>query len=143
MSDATIKLQQSEWTKNRRLCLGRLCDEANLQKLRDMPGVISANNADEKCLEIIYDLRQTSLFHLEQALHEMGFDFTPDLFESIKFAVYRYTEHIQIKNRVLDTGWDVWVRDVYLNEYRDRQHGRRDLRVQQWRKYVKDPGVTE
>ncbi len=138
MSEPANTDRQAEWCRHRLLQLNSPCDETLLQQLRDTDGVLELQQDQGNTLRFGYDLRRTSLHHLEKIIRANGQEFTASFWHSFKRAIFRYTEHIQIKNSILDTGWDVWVRDVYLSDYRNRQHGRRDLRVQQWRKYVKD-----
>lgn len=138
MKEASNPGQDPEWLRNRHLLLTGRVDDALIDELKKLPGVLDASLEQDNTLSISYDLTQTSLHHLQKKLGELDCELGGNTLQKVLQAIYRYTEHVQIKNRVLDTGWDIWVRDVYLNDYRRRQHGRRDERAQQWRKYIKD-----
>ncbi len=133
-----IHTTDPEWLRSRRLPLQGDADSWLLESLIEINGVHSATIDQNNVLSIEYDLSHTSLFHLQRTLAEHDCQLAGNALQKFMHSVYRYTEHVQIKNRMLDTGWDVWVRDVYLDFYRNRQHGKRDERAQQWRKYIKD-----
>jgi len=87
---------------------------------------------------ITYDLRETSLAEIETALKGSGMGIAPGWWQALRNLCIRYCETIQRDTRDVESGWDAYVRAMYISRYRSRRHGRIDDRPQQWRGYLAD-----
>lgn len=84
-------------------------------------------------LEVTYDLRETNLDALLEAL-----DFDPGrtgLAARLLLRLERHRERLRAEELKYIGGWDNIVREIYVTHYRHRAHGRRDDRRRQWRQY--------
>ena len=95
-------------------------------------GIVAVVQTGET-LEITYDLRETSLDALIDAL-----DFDIDALgpcERALVGLERHRERVRVEELKYIGGWDNIVREIYVTHYRHRAHGRRDDRRRQWRQY--------
>ena len=135
----------SDWLKVRRFALapGAKGESLTAQALRDATGISDAEVAElqfEHMLggvwQVNYDLRKTSLAELEAALKAAGITIAMGWWQRLRNLCIRYCETIQRDTRDVESGWDAYVRAMYISRYCSRRHGRLDDRPQQWRGYL-------
>lgn len=104
--------------------------EGALLLLSDVEGMVSATKLGQQRISISYDLRIITLEQIETALSEVGYHLDASLMTKLKRALYYYAEDNERINLGLDkiscsSGCAV---KVFVNHYRNSQHGCRDQR---------------
>ncbi|ACL71617.1 hypothetical protein Tgr7_0520 [Thioalkalivibrio sulfidiphilus HL-EbGr7] len=88
-------------------------------------------------LVVTYDLRQVTYSELESALTEMGFHLDNSLVIKIKRALYNYSEDtIRANLGIPSQCFGNCARKIFINHYRQHEHGCRDHRPRHWREYL-------
>ena len=88
-------------------------------------------------LVVTYDLRDVTFAELESALTELGFHLDNGLMIKLKRALYNYSEDTIRANLGLpDQCFGNCARKIFINYYRQHEHGCRDHRPRHWRRYL-------
>lgn len=105
--------------------------------LRNVPMIREVRNAGEKRLIVSYDIREMSYVELEQALIEVGFSLDNSLLAKLRRALYSYNEDTIRANLNLGSeSLQGVAQKVFMNLYRQQEHGCRDHRPRHWREYL-------
>jgi len=102
--------------------------------LADVDGVLDLKYLSESHLIITYDVRVLTLDIIHQALESVGFYLDDSLICKIKNALCAYTESTLREN--LGIIQNKVTRDIFVQGYRQRNHGCRDQRSVYWRHYL-------
>jgi hypothetical protein len=88
-------------------------------------------------LVVTYDVRDVTFGELESALTELGFHLDNSLVMKLKRALYNYSEDTIRANLGLPPQcFGNCARKVFVNLYRQHEHGCRDHRPRHWRQYL-------
>jgi hypothetical protein len=87
-------------------------------------------------LRVTYHLLEICLADIEALLEQHGFHLDNRLMHKIKRALYRYTEDTQRANLGCAKGESNCTEKVFVNRYRNRDHGCQDVRPDHWRRYL-------
>jgi len=104
--------------------------------LHDIAGVVMAEAADHATLKVTYHLLDICLADIEQLLEHHGFHLDNRLMHKIKRALHHYTEDTQRANLGCSRGESNCTEKVFVNRYRNRDHGCQDVRPDHWRRYL-------
>lgn len=102
--------------------------------LADVDGVLDLKYINETHLLITYDVRALTLDSILTALDSLGFSLDDGLLTKIKNALFIYTEETLREN--LGIAGSKATRDIFMDDYKRRSHGCRDLRSTYWRRYL-------
>lgn len=105
-------------------------------RLQAVAGVVSVRWLDAHHLEIRYHLRQIEFTQIRTELAALGVPPAMTFWERLRYGLWSYMETIQREAAAASDGWDADVQRIYISRYRQRRHGFRDERPQQWRKYL-------
>lgn len=94
-------------------------------------------NADETAgIYIVdYDPRVLGCAAVIARLRAAGAEPAPDFLGSLALKLRCYRDAILRDGQMNESGWDSFVREIYVSRYRHRRHGRRDDRPRNWRHY--------
>ena len=101
-----------------------------------MDGVRHAEPLAPTVLQVSYDLRCLSLEDIEQALCDSGFHLDNSLLCKLRRALVYYVEDTQRANLGCPRGSTNCTQRVFVNRYRQIEHGCRDHRPEHWRRYL-------
>ena len=87
-------------------------------------------------LQVAYHLLAISLAEIEQLLEQSGFHLDNRLVYKIRRALHHYTEETQRANLGCAKGEANCTQKVFVNRYRQREHGCQDDRPDHWRRYL-------
>jgi hypothetical protein len=107
-----------------------------VQLLNDCEGVQSARRVSDTRLEVCYDIRHATLAAIEELLESFGFHLDNSLLYRMRRALVHYMEQTQRINMGCGRGESNCTVKVFINRYRQRQHGCQDGRPQHWRRYL-------
>ncbi len=102
--------------------------------LADVDGVLDLKYISATHVLITYDVRVLTLESILAALNSLGFTLDDSLLSKIKNALYIYTEETLREN--LGIAGSKITRDIFMDDYRRRSHGCRDVRSTYWRRYL-------
>lgn len=104
--------------------------------LSDVEGILQVQPQQPDLLQVTYDVRVITLQVIDGLLAELGFHLDNNLLVKLRRALYYYTEAAQ--HDVLDCGHGRGncTQAVFINRYRQTEHGCRDLRPDHWRHYL-------
>lgn len=131
---------ESELIKHRKI---RFCPRyadpdqaaAAMRALSGLSGIEAVRRTARDCVEVVYDLRSTSLRSIENALGKLGFRLDGGLLSRLKRALFHYVDETQRAN--LGHHHDPnSTREVFVNRYQHQPHGCRDDRPRHWREYL-------
>lgn len=103
--------------------------------LLEIDGVEHVEVADVGSLHVRYHLRVVCLADIEAVLEHHGFHLDNRLKYKIRRALYHYTEETQRANLGCPKGENC-TEKVFVNRYRNRDHGCQDDRPDHWRRYL-------
>lgn len=104
--------------------------------LHDVDGIHHVEASTGTRLQVRYDLRLITLDEIETALREVGFHLDNALLIKLKRALYHYTEETERANLRCPACQDKTTREIFIKQYRNREHGCRDPRPTHWRNYL-------
>jgi len=104
--------------------------------LSDAPGILKAEPASELVLSVCYDLLQTTLEEIEEALTELGLHLDNNLMHRIARALYHYSEETFRANLGCPRGESNCTKNVFAKRYQALDHTLRDQRPEHWRRYL-------
>ncbi|MDJ0740409.1 MAG: hypothetical protein QNJ91_11865 [Gammaproteobacteria bacterium] len=104
--------------------------------LIDIEGVTEVRVLDDATLRVHYHLAVICLADIEILLEERGFHLDNGLVYKIKRALFHYTEETQRANLGCPKGDPNCTEKVFVNRYRNRDHGCQDERPDHWRRYL-------
>ena len=104
--------------------------------LVDIPGVRALHVVTPLLLQLSYHVLEVSLEQLEAILDEAGFHLDNRLMYRLKRALYYYTEEAQQDALGCGRGRGNCTQAVFINRYRQIEHGCRDVRPDHWRRYL-------
>lgn len=103
--------------------------------LIEIDGIQRVEVRDRALLEVSYHLLTTSLADIESLLERHGFHLDNRLMHKIRRALYYYMEETQRANLGCHKGENC-TQKVFVNRYRNREHGCQDDRPEHWRRYL-------
>lgn len=104
--------------------------------LVEIEGVQRAEAFDPETLHVGYHLLAICLADIELVLEQNGFHLDSRLKFRIRRALYHYTEETQRANLGCARGEANSTQKVFVNRYRQREHGCQDDRPEHWRRYL-------
>jgi len=104
--------------------------------LAGVEGVLSAEPQSPILLHLSYDLLQTTLQEIEEALDELGLHLDNALLFRVRRALYYYTEDTFRENCGCKRGESNCVKRVFARRWETLEHGCRDHRPEHWRRYL-------
>lgn len=104
--------------------------------LIDIEGVERVEVAGKASLHVHYHLLVICLADIEALLEQRGFHLDNRLIHKIRRALYHYTEETQRANLGCARGESNCTQKVFVNRYRQRDHGCQDERPEHWRRYL-------
>lgn len=104
--------------------------------LSDVDGVLHAQPRHAELLYVTYDVRYVTLQVIDALLSELGFHLDNNLLVKLRRALYYYTEEAQQDALGCGRGRGNCTQAVFINRYRQIEHGCRDVRPDHWRHYL-------
>ncbi|MCB1789368.1 MAG: hypothetical protein KDJ27_07390 [Gammaproteobacteria bacterium] len=104
--------------------------------LGEIKGVSHVEVVHKAAIEVQYLLVAITLAEIEDLLVQNGFHLDNRLMHKIKRALYHYTEDTQRANLGCNKGDPNCTEKVFVNRYRNRDHGCQDDRPDHWRRYL-------
>lgn len=103
--------------------------------LTEIAGIERVAVINGALLEVSYHLLATCLADIEALLQQRGFHLDNRLMYRIKRALYYYMEETQRANFGCTKGENC-TQKIFVNRYRNRDHGCQDERPEHWRRYL-------
>ncbi len=103
--------------------------------LTETAGIERVEVIDAAMIEIHYHLLATCLADIEALLEQRGFHLDNRLMYKIRRALHYYVEETQRANLGCRQGENC-TQKVFVNRYRNRDHGCQDDRPEHWRRYL-------
>lgn len=134
-------MEKMDFIKHREIVFDAMhpdCDQAHtaVLSLADVEGVHHLQVISPTALRVTYDLLKISLQQIEDALADAGFHLSNKLMFKLRRALYYYTEETQRANAGCPQGDSSCTRKIFIQRYRQLNHGCRDNRPEHWRKYL-------
>lgn len=104
--------------------------------LSDVEGIIQVEPHNTQMIVVTYDVSLISLQIIDAFLSELGFHLDNSLLMKLRRALYYYTEELQQDVMGCARGRGNCTQDVFINRYRQLEHGCRDVRPDHWRHYL-------
>lgn len=104
--------------------------------LMEVDGVQHAEMRQPALVHVSYHLLSICLADIEALLEEHGFHLDNRLVFKIRRALFHYTEETQRANLGCMKGESNCTQKVFVNRYRNRDHGCQDDRPEHWRRYL-------
>ena len=104
--------------------------------LTDLDGVLRAEPISAIALKVSYDVLQTTLMEIEEAIGELGLHLDRNLMYRLKSALWHYTEETQRANSGCPRGESNCTRKVFAQRFEKRDHTCRDHKPEHWRRYL-------
>ncbi len=104
--------------------------------LADVDGILDSDATTPTLLRISYDLLQTTLQEIEDALRGIGLHLDNRLLYRVRRALYYYTEETQRANCGCRQARGDCTDKVFVTRYQQMDHGCRDQRPEHWRRYL-------
>jgi hypothetical protein len=104
--------------------------------LNGVDGVLETSALTPIQLSLSYDLTQTCLQEIEEALDELGLHLDNSLMFRLRRALYYYTEDTFRENCGCKRGGSNCTKRVFAKRYEALEHGCRDQRPEHWRRYL-------
>lgn len=103
--------------------------------LSDVEGILQVHPHGTQMIMVTYDVSLITLQIIEEFLSELGFHLDNSLLMKLRRAFYYYAEDLQQDVMGCRRGRGNCTQDVFINRYRQLEHGCRDLRPDHWRQY--------
>jgi hypothetical protein len=104
--------------------------------LAGLAGILRTEPVSALALRVSYDVLETTLLEIEEAIHDFGLHLDRNLMYRLKSALCHYTEETQRANCGCPRGESNCTRKVFANRYEKRDHTCRDHRPEHWRRYL-------
>jgi hypothetical protein len=104
--------------------------------LADLAGILRAEPISALALRVSYDVLETTLLEIEEAVREIGLHLDRNLMYRLKSALWHYTEETQRANCGCPRGESNCTKKVFASRYENRDHTCRDHRPECWRRYL-------
>lgn len=104
--------------------------------LADLAGILRAEPISALALRVSYDVLETTLLEIEEAVREIGLHLDRNLMYRLKSALWHYTEETQRANCGCPRGESNCTKKVFASRYENRDHTCRDHRPEYWRRYL-------
>ncbi|HWS02308.1 MAG TPA: hypothetical protein VN448_02805 [Gammaproteobacteria bacterium] len=104
--------------------------------LSDVEGILQVRPAHTELILVTYDVTYITLQLIDGLLDELGFHLDNNLFMRIRRALYYYSEDTQRDALGCKPGGGNCTQAVFINRYRQIEHGCRDVRPDHWRQYL-------
>jgi hypothetical protein len=104
--------------------------------LSGIKGVIQVHPVHTGLIRVSYDVNIITLQVIDALLDELGFHLDNNLFMKLRRALYYYSEGTQQDALVCKAGRGNCTQAVFINRYRQLEHGCRDVRPDHWRQYL-------
>jgi hypothetical protein len=104
--------------------------------LTDVEGVLHVQPISAIALEINYDVLQTTLMEIEEAIRKLGLHLDRNLMYRVKSALWHYTEETQRANCGCPRGESNCTTKVFAQRFEKRDHSCRDHKPEHWRRYL-------
>lgn len=104
--------------------------------LSGLKGILHVEPISSLALRVSYDVLQTTLLEIEEAIRDIGLHLDRNLMYRLKSALWHYTEETQRANCGCPRGESNCTRKVFVQRYEKRDHSCRDHRPEHWRRYL-------
>ncbi len=104
--------------------------------LVEIDGIHGVDVLNPGSLQVNYDLMSICLADIEALLEHQGFHLDNRLMHKIRRALFHYTEETQRANLGCAKDDPNCTQKVFVNRYRNREHGCQDDRPEHWRRYL-------
>lgn len=104
--------------------------------LSGIEGVIQVRPVHSELIHISYDISYITLQVIDALLAELGFHLDNNLFMKLRRALYYYSEEALQDTLGCKRGRGNCTQAVFINRYRQIEHGCRDVRPDHWRQYL-------
>ena len=104
--------------------------------LLELDGVHRVEVINAGTLLVRYHLLVIRLIDIEELLEHNGFHIDNGLMNKVRRALFHYTEETQRANLGCARGEANCTQKVFVNRYRNREHGCQDDRPEHWRRYL-------
>jgi hypothetical protein len=104
--------------------------------LADLQGILHAEPISAVALKVSYDVLETTLLEIEEAIHALGLHLDRNLMYRLKSALWHYTEETQRANSGCPRGESNCTRKVFAQRFEKRDHTCRDHKPEHWRRYL-------
>lgn len=136
-----MEAQDERLNKKREVVFSSLHPDPNqagsaAEMLLQLDGVDHVDVLGPGTLEVHYQLLKICLAEIEQLLEKRGFHLDNRLVCKVKRALYYYTEETQRANLGVTKDEAHSTQKVFVNRYRNREHGCQDERPEHWRRYL-------
>jgi len=104
--------------------------------LADIEGIDQVERLSASQLRVRYQINHVCLADIEDLLVDRGFHLDNALIHRMRRALIHYMEETQRSNMGCGKGESNCTTKVFINRYRNRDHGCQDERPRHWRRYL-------
>lgn len=104
--------------------------------LSDVRGVVQVRPQHALLIQVSYDITYINLQVIDALLAELGFHLDNNLLMKLRRALYYYTEDAEQETLGCKRGRGNCTQAIFINRYRQLEHGCRDIRPDHWRQYL-------
>ncbi len=104
--------------------------------LSGVEGILQVQPLHAELIHVSYDVRYITLQIIDDLLAELGFHLDNNLLMKLRRALYYYSEETQQEALGCKRGRGNCTQAVFINRYRQIEHGCRDVRPDHWRQYL-------
>lgn len=104
--------------------------------LSDVRGIVQVRPRHELLIQVSYDIGHINLQVIDALLAELGFHLDNSLLMKLRRALYYYTEDVEQEALGCKRGRGNCTQAIFINRYRQLEHGCRDIRPDHWRQYL-------
>lgn len=139
MSDASHKTDSL--SKQREIAFCTLHPDRNqagtaVALLQDLDGIDRVEHLSVAQIRVHYRINHVCLAEIEALLDDRGFHLDNALIHRMRRALVHYMEETQRMNMGCGKGESNCTAKVFINRYRNRDHGCQDERPRHWRRYL-------
>jgi len=104
--------------------------------LNDLDGIDAVERISAAQIRVHYQINHVCLADIEALLADRGFHLDNALIHRMRRALVHYMEETQRINMGCGKGESNCTTKVFINRYRNRDHGCQDERPRHWRRYL-------
>lgn len=104
--------------------------------LSDVRGIVQVRPQHALLIQVSYDITWINLQVIDDLLAELGFHLDNSLMMKLRRALYYYTEDAEQETLGCKRGRGNCTQAIFINRYRQLEHGCRDIRPDHWRQYL-------
>lgn len=104
--------------------------------LGGIKGVIRVHPVHAELIHVSYDVSHITLQAIDALLAELGLHLDNNLFMKLRRALYYYSEETLQDTLGCKRGRGNCTQAIFINRYRQLEHGCRDVRPDHWRQYL-------